>query len=135
MSAVYVYAAIAKMNYDWMVLAIPLTHWLPKRIGKFEGDIPDNLSNMFDNLMDSKLVAQFMSVTGMLYDLLIPALFSAGGLWRNLGYVTVKFVDHSRSNQRDQQVWLDVHFSCYEQNHFSDRYLSLSVTRFGNSLL
>lgn len=94
MSAVYIYAAIAKMNYDWMVLAVPLIHWLPKRIGKFEGEISDSLSNMFDSLMDSKIAAQFMSVTGMLYDLLIPALFSAGGQWRNLGYVSLFSVHH-----------------------------------------
>jgi Vitamin K-dependent gamma-carboxylase len=85
MSAVYIYAAIAKMNYDWMVLAMPLTHWLPKRTGLYEGRIPDAYSHLFDTLMESRLVAQFMSVTGMLYDLLIPALFSAGGHWRNLG--------------------------------------------------
>jgi Vitamin K-dependent gamma-carboxylase len=85
MAAVYIYAAIAKMNYDWMVLAMPLTHWLPKRVGLYEEKIPDVYSHLFDTLMESRLVAQFMSVTGMLYDLLIPALFSAGGHWRNLG--------------------------------------------------
>jgi vitamin K-dependent gamma-carboxylase len=87
MSAVYIYAAIAKMNYDWLFLAIPLTHWLPKRIGKFEDtSVSPFLSHLFDTAMDSKLVAQFMSVTGMLYDLLIPVLFSLGGFWRIIGF-------------------------------------------------
>jgi hypothetical protein len=90
MSAVYIYAAVAKINYDWLVLGVPLIHWLPKRTGKYDGRIPDVYSQFFDTLMSSRSVAHFMSVTGMLYDLLIPALFSAGGHWRNLGYAFVK---------------------------------------------
>lgn len=61
---VYFYAGIAKLNYDWLVLAQPLSIWLPVHT-----DLP-----IIGSLMDELWVAYFFSWFGAIYDLSIPFL-------------------------------------------------------------
>lgn len=59
---VYFYAGLAKLNYDWLVQAMPLKIWLPGRY-----DIP-----LIGHLLEQDWVAYAFSWSGMIYDLLIP---------------------------------------------------------------
>ncbi len=65
---VYFFAGIAKLNYDWLVLAMPLKIWLPS-----VSDMP-----LLGYLLEQEWVAYTFSWTGALYDLTIPFL-----LWNN----------------------------------------------------
>lgn len=65
---VYVYAGFAKLNYDWMCNAMPLSIWLPT---KFE--VP-----FLGSMMHEKWVHYFFSWGGAVYDLSIVFLL----LWR-----------------------------------------------------
>mmetsp|Transcript_14601 Transcript_14601/g.36161 ORF Transcript_14601/g.36161 Transcript_14601/m.36161 type:complete len:618 (+) Transcript_14601:159-2012(+) len=85
-SNVYVWAGIAKMNYDWMVLAEPLTHWLPKRHRLYQGKWPAPFADIFDFLITWQGTAYFMSWVGMAYDTFLPVLFFGGGIWRVMGF-------------------------------------------------
>ena len=63
-SIVYIYAAIAKMNSDWLFNAMPLKIWLTSNYDLiFLGD-----------LFQKKWVHYFMSWSGMIYDFCIPFL-------------------------------------------------------------
>ena len=63
-SIVYIYAAIAKMNSDWLFNAMPLKIWLTSNYDLvFLGD-----------LFQKKWVHYFMSWSGMIYDFCVPFL-------------------------------------------------------------
>lgn len=59
---VYFYAGIAKLNYDWLVNALPLKIWLPSK-----SNLP-----LIGPLLTYKWLAYAFSWFGALYDLLIP---------------------------------------------------------------
>ena len=61
---VYFYAGLAKINYDWLVNALPLKIWLP---GSY--DLP-----LIGGLLEQSWVAYAFSWGGMIYDLTIPFL-------------------------------------------------------------
>jgi Vitamin K-dependent gamma-carboxylase len=61
---VYVFAGLAKINYDWLVLALPLKIWLPAHY-----DLP-----LLGFLFEYKMTPYVFSWAGMLYDLSIPFL-------------------------------------------------------------
>ncbi|MGB3463798.1 MAG: HTTM domain-containing protein [Cyclobacteriaceae bacterium] len=61
LAIVYCYAGIAKLNYDWLVEAMPLQIWLKAHI-----DFP-----LIGSLFAKKWVAYFFSWFGAAYDLLI----------------------------------------------------------------
>ncbi len=64
LSIVYFYAAIAKINSDWLIDAMPLKIWLPARY-----DLP-----VLGDLFQQEWMHYAMSWSGMLYDLSIPFL-------------------------------------------------------------
>ncbi len=75
---VYFYAGLAKVNYDWLVNALPLKIWLP---GSY--DLP-----LIGGLLEQSWVAYAFSWSGMIYDLAIPFLL----LWkptRNVAFLIV----------------------------------------------
>jgi len=86
MAAVYCYGGIAKVNEDWLLHAVPLRMWLPKRVGMYKHWWPP-AAYMFDVMMGSYWVALGMSWIGFLYDLLVPFLFMAGGKLRAFGFL------------------------------------------------
>ncbi|MCS6823919.1 MAG: HTTM domain-containing protein [Cytophagaceae bacterium] len=59
---VYFFAGVAKLNYDWLILAMPLKIWLPAKY-----DVP-----LLGQLLDSEWVAYAFSWAGMLFDISIP---------------------------------------------------------------
>ena len=61
---VYFFAGLAKLNYDWLVLAMPLRIWLPAH-----NDFP-----LLGSLFDEVWVAYAFSWMGAIYDLTIPFL-------------------------------------------------------------
>lgn len=65
---VYFYAGLAKLNYDWLVNAMPLKIWLPGRY-----DLP-----LIGDLLQQEWVHYAFSWGGAVYDLTIPFLL----LWR-----------------------------------------------------
>ncbi|WP_027000274.1 HTTM domain-containing protein [Eisenibacter elegans] len=77
-SIVYVYAGLAKINYDWLVLALPLKIWLPAH------DQMPLIGAMFT----WKITPYLFSWFGMLYDCTIPFWL----MWRRtrpLAYLAV----------------------------------------------
>lgn len=58
---VYVYAGLAKINYDWLVRAMPLSIWLPAK-----SDLP-----LIGWIFKYKITAYLFSWMGMLFDTLI----------------------------------------------------------------
>lgn len=78
LAIVYVYAGLAKVNYDWLMRAMPLRIWLPAKY-----DIP-----LIGYFLDELWVAYFFSWAGMLYDLLIPFILS----WRRTVYIGIGLV-------------------------------------------
>jgi len=78
MAVVYIFAGLAKINFDWLILAEPLRTWLPAKsyfpvIGKW---------------MYESWVAYLFSWFGMLYDLLI-VFFLLTNRTRNIAYLFV----------------------------------------------
>jgi len=61
---VYFFAGLAKLNYDWLIKAMPLRLWLPAN-----SDIP-----LIGPLLNELWVAYFFSWFGLVYDLLIGFL-------------------------------------------------------------
>ncbi|MDQ3534754.1 MAG: HTTM domain-containing protein [Bacteroidota bacterium] len=61
LAIVYLYAGIAKLNYDWLFRAMPLSIWLPAK-----SHLP-----VVGNLFDEVWVAYFFSWFGAVYDLTI----------------------------------------------------------------
>ncbi|MCE7993427.1 MAG: HTTM domain-containing protein [Roseivirga sp.] len=64
LAIVYFYAGLAKLNYDWLLSAMPLKIWLPSKY-----DIP-----VLGNLLQKEWVHYAFSWSGTFYDLLIPFL-------------------------------------------------------------
>jgi hypothetical protein len=67
-SIVYIYAGIAKINYDWLINALPLKIWLPAQY-----DLP-----VIGKLFTYSITPYIFSWAGMLYDCTIPFWL----LWR-----------------------------------------------------
>tara|TARA_B100001113_G_scaffold80048_1_gene63044 strand:+ start:1153 stop:2388 length:1236 start_codon:yes stop_codon:yes gene_type:complete len=65
LAIVYIYAGLAKINYDWLIEAMPLKLWLTSKY-----DLPI----IGDYFMQQVWVHYAMSWGGMLYDLTIPFL-------------------------------------------------------------
>ena len=63
-SIVYIYAAIAKINSDWLLNAMPLKIWLNSNYDLF----------LLGDLFQKNWVHYFMSWAGMIYDFFIPFL-------------------------------------------------------------
>lgn len=76
---VYFFAGVAKLNYDWLVEAMPLKMWLPARAGDFP---------VIGFLMDKEWIAYFFSWFGCIYDLLIP-FFLLSKKYRTYAYFFV----------------------------------------------
>jgi len=75
---VYFYAGIAKLNYDWLIEAMPLKIWLVSR-----NDIP-----LIGPLFNYVWVPYLFSWFGMIYDLSIPFLLLTKR-YRGIAYVAV----------------------------------------------
>ncbi|MGB3947216.1 MAG: HTTM domain-containing protein [Bacteroidia bacterium] len=61
LAIVYIYAGIAKLNYDWLFRAMPLKIWLPAN-----AHLP-----LIGSFLDEEWVAYFFSWFGAIYDLFI----------------------------------------------------------------
>lgn len=68
LSLVYFFAGLAKLDYDWLIEAQPLSIWLA----------PHTNFPLIGGLMDEKLTAYLFSVGGAIFDLAVPFL-----LWSN----------------------------------------------------
>ena len=77
-SIVYLYAGLAKINYDWLIEAEPLKTWLKPKY-----DVP-----IIGALFREDITHYVMSWFGMLYDCLIP-LFLVMASTRKIAYVFV----------------------------------------------
>ena len=80
LSLVYIYAGLAKLNYDWMVNALPLAIWLPSKT-----HIP-----IIGQFMDDRWLHYVFSWSGALYDCFIVFFL----MWRKtrmIAYATVIF--------------------------------------------
>ncbi|MDQ3191695.1 MAG: HTTM domain-containing protein [Bacteroidota bacterium] len=75
---VYFYAGLAKLNYDWLINAMPLKIWLPANSG-----LP-----LIGSLLDQQWMAYFFSWSGAIYDLFIPFLLLSAR-FRPFAYVAV----------------------------------------------
>ncbi|KOY85891.1 hypothetical protein AD998_06815 [bacterium 336/3] len=75
---VYVYAGLAKINYDWLILALPLKIWLPAN-----SSMP-----VIGEIFTWKITPYIFSWFGMLYDCLI-VFFLAYRKTRVWAYITV----------------------------------------------
>ena len=75
---VYFYAGVAKLNYHWLIEAMPLRMWLPVNT-----HLP-----VIGPLMDEVWVAYFFSWFGALYDLTIPFLLLYSRT-RNFAFIAV----------------------------------------------
>lgn len=75
---VYFFAGIAKLNYDWLIKAMPLKLWLPAHTSK----------PIIGFLFKNTALAYVFSWFGALYDLLIPFLLLSKKT-RSLAYVAV----------------------------------------------
>ncbi len=64
LAIVYIYAGMAKISYDWLVLALPLKIWLPAK-----ANLP-----WIGFIFRYKMTSYLFSWGGMLYDLFIPFL-------------------------------------------------------------
>ena len=75
---VYFFAGIAKLNYDWLIKAMPLKMWLPAHSSK----------PVVGFLFKNTIVAYVFTWFGALYDLLIPFLLLSKKT-RSIAYVAV----------------------------------------------
>jgi len=64
LAIVYFYAGVAKLNYDWLVNALPLKIWLPSK-----SNLP-----LIGSFLQEEWLAYLFSWAGALYDLVIPFL-------------------------------------------------------------
>ena len=79
-AVVYVYAGLAKLNYDWLFQALPLRMWLPAN-----SDMP-----VLGWLFNYPITSYVFSWTGMLYDTFIVFFL----MWRRtrvIAYIAVLF--------------------------------------------
>ena len=80
LAIVYIYAGLAKINYDWLVNAMPLSIWLPAKSSLFG----------IGFIFEYKLTAFLFSWAGMLFDTFIVFFL----LWRRtriFAYIIVLF--------------------------------------------
>ena len=61
LAIVYIYAGVAKLNYDWMILAMPMTIWLPSKFS-----IP-----LLGQIIHEKWLHYLFSWAGAFYDIFI----------------------------------------------------------------
>ena len=80
---VYFYAGVAKINFDWLIKAMPLSLWLPQKY-----DVP-----LIGSLLCEQWVAYVMSWCGMIFDVCI-GFFLLSKSYRNYAYVIV-FLFHT----------------------------------------
>ncbi|ELR71600.1 Vitamin K-dependent gamma-carboxylase [Fulvivirga imtechensis AK7] len=78
LAVVYFYAGVAKLNYDWLVEALPLRMWL----------LPHTHLPVIGGFLDKLWVAYFFSWFGAVYDLSIPFLLF-NGKTRTFAYLAV----------------------------------------------
>jgi hypothetical protein len=78
LAVVYIFAGIAKLNYDWLVEALPLKIWL-----QAHHNIP-----FFGDFLDQEWVAYFFSWFGCFYDLFI-VFFLLSRKTRPFAYIAV----------------------------------------------
>ena len=78
LALVYIFAGIAKINYDWLIEAEPLKIWLPAK-----SYIP-----VIGNFLEYEWLAYFFSWFGCIYDLLIP-FFLLNKSTRNYAFIAV----------------------------------------------
>lgn len=78
LSIVYFFAGIAKLNYDWLFRAMPLSIWLPAK-----SNLP-----LVGELLNYKFTAYVFSWFGAIYDILIP-FFLFNKRTRNIAYFFV----------------------------------------------
>jgi hypothetical protein len=78
MAILYLFAGIAKLNYDWLFMALPISIWLPAK-----SNLP-----LIGNLMYKKWFHFLVSWTGAIYDLVIPFLL-LNKKWVYLAYFFV----------------------------------------------
>ena len=78
LAMVYIFAGLAKLNTDWLIVALPLRIWLPAH-----GDLP-----LLGWAFSYEITAYLFSWGGMLYDSLIP-FFLWWGKTRPWAYVLV----------------------------------------------
>ncbi len=64
LSIVYFFAGLAKLNYDWLIEAQPLSIWLA----------PHTNLPVIGELMDEQITAYLFSIGGALFDLSVPFL-------------------------------------------------------------
>lgn len=64
LSIVYFFAGIAKLNYDWLIQAQPLSIWLA----------PHTNLPIIGSIMDEKITAYLFSFGGAIFDLSVPFL-------------------------------------------------------------
>ena len=81
LAIVYIYAGLAKINYDWLIEAMPLKLWLTSKY-----DLPI-IGSYF---MQQEWVHYLMSWGGMIYDLSIPFLLLISRT-RNFAFFMVVF--------------------------------------------
>ncbi len=80
LALVYFFAGLAKLNYDWIVEAMPLKIWLPSK-----SNLP-----IIGGLLTKEWVAYLFSWIGALYDLTIPfLLFYSRSRWIAYFFVIV----------------------------------------------
>ncbi|MFY9311141.1 MAG: HTTM domain-containing protein [Bacteroidia bacterium] len=78
LAIVYIFAGIAKLNYDWLYRAMPLKIWLPAN-----AHLP-----VIGSFMDYEWVAYFFSWFGAIYDLFI-VFFLMNSRTRSVAYIFV----------------------------------------------
>jgi len=77
-SIVYIFGAIAKLKYDWLVDAMPLKIWLNANSG-----LP-----IIGNFLGMGITSYIFSYAGLLFDLLVPFILWSRR-WKWSGYVLV----------------------------------------------
>ena len=78
LAIVYLFAGIAKLNYNWLIEAQPLANWL-----KHQSDLP-----LVGGIMKHQITAYLFAWGGALYDLSIPFLLLSKR-WRPAAYILV----------------------------------------------
>ncbi|OJJ15355.1 HTTM domain-containing protein [marine bacterium AO1-C] len=122
---VYFYAGVAKMNYDWLVNAMPLTIWLPAKTS-----LP-----VIGFIFKYKITAYLFSWAGMLFDTFIVGFL----LWRKtrvLAYIAV-VVFHTLTRLLFQIGVFPLVMSCcvliFFSAEFHQRLIPLNSSRLGNA--
>jgi vitamin K-dependent gamma-carboxylase len=72
----YFYAGVAKINYDWILDAVPVRWFLqrPGVTGPYARILSPGHYQQFENLVHSPAFAYFLSYTGLIFDLMVGFL-------------------------------------------------------------